>query len=570
MLGVLAALWLVAQQPDSLAVRRAARAAQDRFERYRVAHLPRSVGSPARACDEIVGRFCFWHDDDEDEWRPPPEPPRIGVARRALIATLDSVARRIPGDGWVAGQRVRYLVEAGEQEAALRAALDCQADRWWCRALAGYAYHAEQRYDSADAAFDAALRDMPAEDRCAWTDVSLLLESLPEGYRKASCEERTAMERTIWWLADPLYLVPGNERRSEHYARHVLDRLQHTARSPYGVRWGDDLRELLVRYGWPIAWTRDDTRSAALATSPSVMSHHEPKGRRFLPSGRFWLDSLATTVATWDLDPDRPRSSYAPAYVESVEDLDPHVAVFRRGDSAVVVAGFDLTVGERPSPTRSGDVEAALVFTPDEHAAPVVARKRGSSLRDVLALIAPRPAGLLSVEVLLRSDSGYARRDRQWLALAPLDGQIGLSDPLLLLIRDEDSLPASLEEAIPHAQRSNRVPSGERLGLFWEIYNLERQAGGVTLSITVVREGAGLLRRAAEWAGLASRRRPSVSLSWVEPPASQRVRPRALVISVPETSPGTHVLEITARTADGGTATARQVLMIQELPKRQK
>lgn len=560
MLALLAAISLTLHPADSLSLLRGARAAQEAFERSRIDHLPRSFGGTDHRCDEVVGRFCFWHDDDDDSWRPPPEHPAIGVARRELIATLDSVAGLLPGDGWVAGQRVRYLVEAADAAGALRAAAECRAEPWWCLALTGYAHHAAQAFAAADTAFDAALYHMPREERCVWTDLSLILERLPDGYRQESCEGRAGIERVLWWLADPLYLVPGNERRTEHYARRAANRMQHGARSAYGLRWGDDLGELLLRYGWPIGFTRDDGRRSMDATGPLITAHHNPKARRFLPH--------TITPPEWELDPDRPRSSYAPPYAASVEELEPQLAVFRRGDSAVVVAGYDLSQVRDFPPGDQVRVEAALALAADEHTEPIIARQRGSGPQGVLALISSGGPALLSVEALARSDTVRAYRARQWLQTPPPASAIGLSHPLLLRVRDEDSLPAFLAEAIPQARGSGRVPSGERLGLFWEIYGLDRQVAGATVSVTVTKEGAGLLRRAAEWAGLAGRRRPSVSLSWDEAPAADRVRPRALVITIPEAGSGEYVLEITARSADGATVSTRRVLTIDQ-PKRQ-
>ena len=86
---------------DSQALLRAARRAQGEFELTRRWHLP--AAPSASRCDELVGRFCYWHGDDRDQ--PPPEPERIGRARDALLDKLDSLAALLPGDAWIAGQR---------------------------------------------------------------------------------------------------------------------------------------------------------------------------------------------------------------------------------------------------------------------------------------------------------------------------------------------------------------------------------------------------------------------------------------------------------------------------------
>ena len=113
-----------------------ARAAQSEFERFRVSRLPWSQGSRGGPCDEVVGRFCYWHEGDTR--RPPPaEPADVPAARDTLLDRLDAAAARAPGDGWILGQRVRYRIEAGRPLEAAAVAAACGADPWWCAALEG-------------------------------------------------------------------------------------------------------------------------------------------------------------------------------------------------------------------------------------------------------------------------------------------------------------------------------------------------------------------------------------------------------------------------------------------------
>src|SRR5213076_827408 len=98
-----------AQQPDSQGVLRSARDAQAEFERIRRNNLPTELGARPDRCDEYIGRFCFWDDDDGKESSSPPAPPEaepITRARERLVQALDSAAARLPGDGWIAGQHV--------------------------------------------------------------------------------------------------------------------------------------------------------------------------------------------------------------------------------------------------------------------------------------------------------------------------------------------------------------------------------------------------------------------------------------------------------------------------------
>ncbi len=98
-------------------------------------------------CDVHIGRYCYWRGDDDEEHQPE-EPPEI-VERDATSSSACWMASRpsLPGDPWVAGQRIRYLVEAGRTDEALQfAGTGCHVSADWCAALAGYAAHVAGRF----------------------------------------------------------------------------------------------------------------------------------------------------------------------------------------------------------------------------------------------------------------------------------------------------------------------------------------------------------------------------------------------------------------------------------------
>src|SRR5262249_17729675 len=143
-----------------------------------------------RGCDLQFADYCHhFATPDEDA---PPEPPGTDQARADLLGALDEGARLLPGDPWIAGQRVRYLVEHARPGAAADAARECRAERWWCMALEGFALHAQEDDGAADRAFAEALAAMPAGERCAWSDLSPLLDDPSDAYRKLPCEAREA------------------------------------------------------------------------------------------------------------------------------------------------------------------------------------------------------------------------------------------------------------------------------------------------------------------------------------------------------------------------------------------
>ncbi|HEU0012547.1 MAG TPA: hypothetical protein VFQ45_02650, partial [Longimicrobium sp.] len=149
------------QAVDSAEVVARARSAQAAFERARFRLLPRALSSPRGPCDERIGRYCFWFESGDKDWRPPAEPATVRPHLERLLGVLDRAAARVPGDGWVAGQRVRYLLYARHPDRALAAARECRAERWWCAALLGFALHENERFSEAEAAFAEALAGMP-------------------------------------------------------------------------------------------------------------------------------------------------------------------------------------------------------------------------------------------------------------------------------------------------------------------------------------------------------------------------------------------------------------------------
>lgn len=539
-----------AQLPDSAGTVRSARAAQARFERIRRQNLPWTWDRGGGDCDERIGRFCLTHGDgDDSDWRSPPEPEKVQQARRDLIAQLDSAATHFPGDGWIAGQRVRYQAEAGGHPQAVQAAEQCRAIRWWCLALAGYAQHVGGDYVAADSAFALALAAMPAKERREWTDVSVLLEEGWRGYRRAEGAERDSLEQRFWWMSDPLWIVPGNERRTEHFARHVMDQLQDRSRSTEGISWGFDLRELLLRYGWPVGWERE--RSSTPAAGPaSIISHYAPRARKFVPPLRFLEDPTAIRPDEWTVKVRRARTEFALPYARWSDAMQHQLAAFRRGDSTVWVAAYTVAADT----AVRGPLDAALVVVPHERAQPAMARISADTAGALSISTAPGPA-VLSLELLTRGDSARATRARYGVrAAAGLTSGIALSD--ILLLKPVDPLPRSLPEVIPVARGSTRVTSGERVGLYWEVYGVPTGTETINVSVSLNRDGRNWLRRETS----------PVQLSWQERPGEGPILGRSLLVTLPNLSPGRYTLQVRVAPEGGPAATTSRVVEVGREP----
>ncbi|HJR63399.1 MAG TPA: hypothetical protein VJ803_06825 [Gemmatimonadaceae bacterium] len=534
-------LW--AQGKDSSEVLRRAQDAQARFERYRVQHLPLSFGYGRPRCDEVIGRFCFWHDEGADQ--PPPEPHRIRVARDSLIAVLDRAAASLSGDAWIAGQRVRYLVEQERSVEALAAARTCAAETWWCRALQGLALHTAGDFAGANAAYDAALADMPEQERCAWNDISLLLEDpIHERYEESSCVEREDMENRFWWLAQPLHLVPGNDVRSEHFARITTARIEERSRTTHSLRWGNDLLELRIRYGWPTRWSRERPSTTSL-NGPSTIGHEPSPSFYFLPSPGAIDQPLRASAGDWDFDADRPRHRYAPSYASHFAPLEHQAALFRRGDSLLIVAAYDVS---RDTALAGAPLTAGLIVSARDPEVRIMTRLDSVVGGGALVAMAPDRPLLFSLEVVSEARRAAARA-RYAVHASSTGDALRLSE--LLLFQPRGELPTTLDEVLPTALGSLKLHQGSSVGLYWEVYGQPQAIEPLVATLDVEPVDRPALRRAVEAIGLAAR--PTrVKMRWQDGPSSvASAFARTLAVNLSSLRRGRYRMKLTVAGNDG-------------------
>lgn len=526
---------------DSPAVLRGARRAQAAFERARRWHLPlRYSGSPSK-CAEVIGRFCYWDDESTDDvlvrTPPPPESPKIVAARAGLLAQLDSAATRLPGDEWIAGMHVHYLLEAERIDHAARRADACRAASWWCHALAGLVAHAARRYARADSLYSLSIAAMPDAVRCEWTSVEVLLDDeLRDDHRRLPCAQRALLEDRLWWLADPLHLQPGNDRRTEHYARATRARIHRGSASGYGVRWADDLDEIVRRFGWPSHYTQGMSPAASNAP-PSVSVFHDVPGYRFLPDSTFGADLGVITDSSWRLRPELPRERYAPPYA-TFATLAHETTLFRRGESTLAVVAYDASGDSLLAlePLTAG----VIAMRGPNDASPPRTIVQPAPTRGTLALVLPDTLVLASVELIARA---RVRRARFGLGFANVESgsarisQLGLFEP-------DDTLPVDVESFRAMARASARVIINSRVGLFWEMYGLRPTSDELALDVEVVRDGGGWLRRAGERVGIVGP--PARSrVGWRESPDGRGISARSFVLDLTGLQPGGYRITVT-------------------------
>jgi hypothetical protein len=538
---------------DSLDLLNRARTAQRRFEARRRAEMPTTQGGGSGPCDAIVGRMC-WRHGPLSLWSPMPEEDEVLRAREQLISELAEIGSQLPGDEWVLGQRVWYLLEAGRSPEASVLAGECggAAKSWWCAALEGLALHVGGRYVEAEEAFGLALASMEPALRSEWEDVRAVLDGEARGViedeAKRSVERAGQVVQRVWRLADPLHLIDGNDRWTEHLARRTVVSLRSDAANPYGLSWSGDLAELLIRYGWEVGWERV-ARPLGLERSSNVVGHEHPDSRTYVVPGRVLTDPTEASSRDWEPSRRFRPSAYAPAYAPVILPMDAEPIVLTRGEWALIGAPFvlpeDTTYRGRqglrdphvpPGPLEGAPVQAGA-FLNDARGETVRESRVDGRAEGIVVLDAPAGAYSISVEVLDPA-RGLAGRLRRGLRLDTVPPDVATLSPLLLLEAGPE--PENAREALSRLDVDGVVATGVPLLVGWEIWGLGWREETLAYRLTVEEPGGGFFRRTGELLGLLGRERP-VSLSWDEP-GPERPGPwfRSVSMDLPDVEPGVY------------------------------
>ena len=538
------------QTPDSSAARSRARSLQSRFERHELRHLPRTLGGGTPECDEIIGRFCIWDEGDSD-WTPKEEAEEIVTARNELLDNLEAVAREIPGDHWVFGQRIRYLFEAGRNAQAKSLARRCALpDRWRCDAYLGYVLHRHEDIPGAEQALRSALEAMPAEMRAEWTDPDPVLDIDLRRWLSDQADSAGAVDR-LWTLADPLFLAPGNDRWTAHHSRWVYAMSSEDARNPFRIRWGDDLTELVVRYGWATGWERSWPRGG-LNSSSTVVSRGDPESlRAFPPRAVLERDPSGLEPVAWEIVEGHARSVHWPPYLDSLGALESQVGRFWRWDGVVVLGAWTAP------PPRTAEEPAGGADTPVARVRTGLFVEQNGLLQvDVRAEVDPGSAvrlsgrapwadwGVVSLEAWVpKARRAYRLRLGMGFREVPPD-LFTLSDLMLL---EPGAEPGGLDDLVGVLRPSTVATGDEALGLAFEVYGLRSQSESVGFKAWVEQHDEGFFRRLGRWLGLG--RKEKVTVSWQES-GPDRPGPlfRTFSIRLPDLDPGAYdvVIEVSA------------------------
>jgi hypothetical protein len=506
-----------------------------------------------------------------------------------LMKSLDNAQKKLPGDRWIMGQRVFHLVEHGEIERADTVARRCESERWWCAALVGYTSHLLAKTPRADSAFAVTLTSLPADERCRWEDVSDLVlgDGDRDWYTHLSCDERAAVNETLWWLADPLYLMPGNERRTEHYYRMVYAQLFRESNDalPPGVTstmtppplpggrtlsrsacmradperpkiervapgcglyeralWESGaLPSVLRSYGSPayLVVEAPPPGTPPMGFFPDFLLQYTQPTYHFLPQLSAVRAPLRATSASWNLyDEDAPER-YHPLF-DLMRPLSTQIAFFRRGDASRIIAAADVARTRLVSDSGPSLVTTALILSRGPTDLPRIMRDSAAGIHDIFDARAPSESTLVSIEALAAGLG--AARARFATGPPPMPAQrVALSD--VLLLDRADSLPTQLNAAVPHAAPGSTTTKGRVLGVFWEVYGLAAN-DTVTFALSATEIATSTLTRIGRVLGV-TRDAPAPRIVWTEPMAAPNaIEGRSVAIDLSALGTGRYTMRL--------------------------
>ena len=541
-------------------VRRDAERAARRFEQQRLRRLPNLPSSGTGPGDIIIGRYRYAAGEADDLTPPPAEPHEIGDARRSLLGALVTASRAVPGDEWIRSRLVWYSIEAGDVAHAIDAARGCRDDDvpWWCDALLGLTLHAAHEFVAAEEAFERALGSMPDSTRCRWTDVTPLLDGRAEQVvKRTACDERRALDERLWWLADPLHSVDGNELHSEHFARHTFTVLHDRWRASHPLGWGKDMREIVLRYAWPVAWSRDRTRERS-PTQPGLwlaLTGHEPHpAYDFFPAAPALESPYEASEDDWRLRRPSATTHYAHPHAAPMRPVRHQLARLRRGDSLLVVAAWNAS---DDTLFADGIARAALVLSRDNGRVRESVRSDTSGPRGVLSLRTSMDDHLASLELFAAKSRAVARA-RGGLRALHLANGLAVSDVLLLAPGER---PRTFDEVVRRLLPDGRLRDDRQVTLYWEVYGVAvDEKPSVTVAVSRVRAPFG--RRLAE--RLRLRDEPqTVEMQWETDAPAGRSTAGSVTLDLLDRPPGTWRVSVTVAAAGARTATATRDLVIE-------
>jgi len=520
------------------------------------------------ACSADLGDLCL-----EGDWESQCELLRCHTRKQqaAYLEKLSKLARRDPHSPFAVGQAVTTAFRLQNPELALELAEEIctEGTEWWCQVVRGYALHRAHRSAEAEPFLRRGLEAAPLDLRCRLEDIFFLLpREIQDPYDAIPCDERGPVLEYFWWLADPFFADPGNDRWAEHISRRwemlLHEQRMRALRVPNGLP-GIHRRSHEIYYvlrGPHDSWAGGTAERGLLTSKGAASTSYAPK--------TLSLDGLDETL-TYELKAGELDDGYT-RLDGPTDAVQAQTARFREGDSLLVAVAGDL------SEMEVWDEEAGQVvmeggpaglmrrlrigrahFVASENPGHVVALDP-VPIRDEL-IFAARLANrhqLVGLEALTPGGTGRYRAPLQ-----PLESSLpGISDLLLFRPLAPD-LPETRMGAIGTMLPRMTVPADEHLGVYVELYGIDPEA---QLRFAVHLEPRrGLLGRLGHIVGLGGDAR---SFEWTEPAgeAEGEGAPlhRAVNLQIGNAGPGDYDLSLEVGLPDGTVLLRSVEIRIQE------
>jgi len=298
----------------------------------------------------------------------------------------------------------------------------------------------------------------------------------------------------------------------------------------------------MLRFGISTSWAKGPASDPRDRFSFSIVSHEPVPAYRYIPAGFVLNNPAISDSADWRLQLPPVMGRYAPPYAKIFKPLEHQKAMFRRGDTALVVVSYDA---QALTDLQQTTVEAALTVSPGDKPREYQTRKSGGAADGILTVKAPWGPLVMSVEVAAPAKSAVARARYGMSPPYAVGTRMSLSD--LLFYKPYGTFPKNAEEAIPHALPTERVLASDKLGVFWEAYGTDPAGEKMQISLTVVRElvdDPGFLRRQARSLRLAREVTP-VSVIVTDMSAfGARLSPRALELDISTLPKGAYIVQL--------------------------
>jgi len=315
--------------------------------------------------------------------------------------------------------------------------------------------------------------------------------------------------------------------------------IEEGTRTPMSDWWGSDDRDALLRYGVPLWFAQGEAPRGQYR--PQIAGFRREPAFNFFHDAHVFGQPNELAPSDWSFASPENRPTYAPLWAVSFLPITDHqVALFRRGDSAFIVAAFDADDGSPPTDTRQAGAFAAVVdrggvLTPIGNTIDQAGRVVTSTL------VAPWRPLIISLEMLNKA-KGSAGRARFAPKLPIAGTRLGLSD--LLLYAPRDSAPKTLSDAIPRVLHALRAPLNRQIGVFWETYGVRSQGERFEYALVVVPEDESLLHRALAKLHVVDADQ-SLSLQWQEvPSAANGIASRGLTVDLSRLRPGRYSVRL--------------------------